>query len=60
VMSAILVIVVTYLAAEGLQLISEAAVRLQESRRVVSEPSLSSEPSLPSEPSLRLRSGFGS
>jgi len=54
VMSAILVIVVTYLAAEGLQLISEAAVRLQESRRVVSEPSLSSEPS------LRLRSGFGS
>jgi len=54
VMSAILVIVVTYFAAEGLQLISEAAVRLQESRRVVSEPSL------PSEPSLRLRSGFGS
>ena len=53
VMSAILVIVVTYLAAEGLQLISEAAVRLQESRRVVSEPSL------PSEPSLRLRSGSG-
>ena len=60
VMSAILVIVVTYLAAEGLQLISEAAVRLQESRREVSEPSLSSEPSVPSEPSLRLRSGFGS
>ena len=54
VMSAILVIVVTYFAAEGLQLISEAAGRLQESRRVVSEPSL------PSEPSLRLRSGFGS
>ena len=54
VMSAILVIVVTYLAAEGLQLISEAAVRLQESRRVVNEPSLSSEPG------LRLRSGTGS
>ena len=54
VMTAIMVIVVTYLAAEGLQLISEAAARLQESRRVVSEPSLSSEPS------LRLRSGAGS
>lgn len=54
VMSAILVIVVTYLAAEGLQLINETSVRMQESRRVVSEPSLSSEPS------LRLRSGTGS
>ena len=57
VLGAILVVVVTYLAAEGLQLLTEAAGRMQASRRTVSEPS---EPSLPSEPGLRLRSGTGS
>jgi hypothetical protein len=57
VLSAILVIVLTYLAAEGLQLITTAAGRMQETRRAASVPS---EPSLPSEPGLRLRSGSGS
>jgi hypothetical protein len=56
VLSAILVIVVTYLAAEGLHLLTEAAGRMQASRRTASEPS---EPSLSSEPGLRLRSGTG-
>ena len=56
VLSAILVIVVTYLAAEGLHLLGEAAGRMQASQRAVSEPS---EPTLSSEPSLRLRSGTG-
>jgi len=56
VLSAILVIVVTYLVAEGLQLLTEAAGRMQASRHTASEPS---EPSLSSEPSLRLRSGTG-
>jgi len=57
VLSAILVIVVTYLAAEGLRLLTETSARMQASRRKVSE---TSEPSLPSEPSIRLRSGTGS
>ncbi|MEK7758977.1 MAG: hypothetical protein AAB304_05170, partial [Pseudomonadota bacterium] len=39
VLSAILVIVVTYLAAEGLHLLTEAAGRMQASRRIASEPS---------------------
>lgn len=56
VLSAILVVVITYLAVEGLQLLTEAAGRMQASRRTTSEPS---EPSLPSEPSVRLRSGTG-
>src|SRR4030065_284230 len=56
VLSAILGIVVTYLAAEGLHLLGEAAGRMQASQRAVSEPS---EPTLSSEPSLRLRSGTG-
>ena len=56
VLSAILVVVVSYLAAEGLQLLTEAAGRMQASRRTASEPS---EPILPSEPGLRLRSGTG-
>jgi len=56
VLIAILMIVVTYLAAELLHLLSEAAAWLQASRSTVSEPS---EPSLPSEPGLRLRSGTG-
>jgi len=56
VLSAILVVVISYLAAEGLQLLAEAAARLQAIRRATSEPS---EPSLPSEPSVRLRSGTG-
>ena len=62
VLSAILLLVVAYLAAEGLQLLSEAAGRLQASRRAASEPgepTLTSEPGLPSEPGLRLRSGTG-
>lgn len=56
VMTAILVIVVAYLAAEGLQLVGEAAGRLQTTRRTAHE---SSEPSLSNEPSVRLRSGTG-
>ncbi len=56
VMTAILVIVVTYLAAEGLHLLTEAAGRMQSARRTASEPS---EPTLSSEPGLRLRSGTG-
>lgn len=56
VLSAILVIVVTYLAAEGLHLLTEAAGRMQSSRRTTSD---LSEPSLSSEPGLRLRSGTG-
>lgn len=61
VLSAILVVGVAYLAAEGLHLLSEAAGRMKDSRRAVSEPSeLHSEPSLSSEPGLRLRSGTGS
>jgi len=57
VLSAILVVVVTYLAAEGLQLLSKTAGRMQASQRTQSEPS---EPTLSNEPSLRLRSGTGS
>jgi hypothetical protein len=60
VLSAILVIVVTYLAAEGLQLLTQAAVRMQESRSAAGESRQTSEPILPSEPSVRLRSGTGS
>jgi len=56
VLSAILVVVVSYLVAEGLQLLAEAAVRMKASGRTESEPS---EPTLSSEPSLRLRSGTG-
>ncbi len=56
VLSAILLVVVTYLAAEGLNLLTEAAGRMQASRSAASVPS---EPVLPSEPSLRLRSGTG-
>jgi len=56
VLSAILVVVVSYLAAEGLRLLTEAAGRMQASRRTASAPS---EPSLSNEPSLRLRSGTG-
>lgn len=59
VLSAILVIVVTYLVAEGLQLLNQAAERMQESRRAASETGQLSEPNLPSEPSVRLRSGTG-
>jgi hypothetical protein len=57
VLSAILVVVVTYLAAEGLQLLGKTAGRMQASQRTQSEPS---EPTLSNEPSLRLRSGTGS
>ncbi len=56
VLSAILVVVVTYLAAEGLNLLTEAAGRMQASPRAEGGPS---EPTLTSEPSLRLRSGTG-
>ena len=56
VMSAILVIAVTYLAAEGLHLLAEASGRMLATRRTASEPS---EPTLSSEPSVRLRSGTG-
>lgn len=57
VLSAILVVVVTYLAAEGLQLLGKTAGRMQASQRTQSEPS---EPTLSNEPGLRLRSGTGS
>jgi hypothetical protein len=57
VLSAILVVVITYLAAEGLELLTEVAGRLQASRRTPGE---SSEPKLSSEPGVRLRSGTGS
>jgi len=56
VLTAILVIVVTYLVAEALQLLSETATRMQVSRHMPSAPS---EPSLSNEPSIRLRSGTG-
>jgi len=56
VLIAILTIVVTYLAGEILNLLSEAAARLQVPRSTASEPS---EPILSSEPGLRLRSGTG-
>jgi hypothetical protein len=56
VLSAILVVVVSYLVSEGLYLLSEVAGRMKDSRQAASEPS---EPSLPSEPSIRLRSGTG-
>jgi len=56
VMTSILVIVLAYLVAEGLQLVGEAAGRLQASRRAAN---VSSEPSLSNEPSVRLRSGTG-
>lgn len=56
VLSAILVIVVAYLAAEGLQFLSRAAGRMQATLPGVSEPD---EPTLSSEPSIRLRSGTG-
>lgn len=56
VMTSILVIVLAYLVAEGLQLVGEAAGRLQASRRAAN---VSSEPSLSNEPSVRLRSGVG-
>lgn len=56
VLSAVLIMVITYLVAEGLQLLAEAAGRMQQSRRAATEPS---ETNLPSEPSLRLRSGTG-
>jgi len=54
VLSAILVVTVAYLIAEGLQLLSEAAGRMQASRREVP-----SEPILSSESGVRLRSGTG-
>lgn len=56
VLSAILTVVVSYLAAEGLLLLGQAGGRMQPSQRTVSGPS---EPTLTSEPSLRLRSGTG-
>jgi len=56
VLSAILVVVVTYLAAEGLHLLGEVAGRMQASQPSAGEPS---EPTLSSEPSMRLRSGTG-
>jgi len=56
VLSAILAVVVSYLAAEGLHLLGQAAGRMQASQRTESVPS---EPTLSSEPSLRLRSGTG-
>lgn len=56
VLSAILVVVIAYLVAEGLQLLTEAAGRIQVSRHATSE---TSEPNLTSEPSVRLRSGTG-
>lgn len=57
VLSAILLVVVAYLLAEGLHLLTEAAGRLQTSRRLTT--SESSEPTLSNEPSVRLRSGTG-
>jgi hypothetical protein len=57
VLSAILVVVVTYLAAEGLHLITEAARRMQEASK--QNASVLNEPTLSSEPSVRLRSGTG-
>ena len=62
VLSAILVIVAAYLAAECLHLLSRSAERMLASRRTVSEsgePKLSSELPVSSEPSVRLRSGTG-
>ena len=57
VLSAILVIVVSYLAAEGLNLVTVAAKRLQAGSRQGAD--VPSEPTLSSEPSVRLRSGTG-
>lgn len=56
VLSAILVVTVAYLVAEGMQLLAEAAGRMQESRHAASK---TSETSLSGEPGLRLRSGTG-
>ena len=60
--SAVLVVVVAYLIAEGLKFLNDAARRMQVSRSAtgdLNEPKQSSEPRVSSEQNIRLRSGTG-